>query len=208
MSEILTESGREGPTARLRWSYQEFLESYDGEPAEWVDGEVAWMSPVTRRHDLIVIFLKAILLPFIQHHRLGELHGEPFQMRAAPHLPGRSPDVLFVSSPHIERVRDKFLDGPADLVIEVISPGSRTLDRGDKYTEYEQSGVGEHWLVDPERTTVEFFRLSSFGRYELVPMDADGRVHSEAVPGLWLYPDWLLQAPPVLDVLRAWDLIS
>ena len=66
-----------------------------------------------------------------------------------------------------------YLDGPADLVIEVVSPGNRGVDRGEKYVEYEQGGVPEYWLLDPERETHEFYQLRANGLYELATIPAD-----------------------------------
>ena len=49
------------------------------------------------------------------------------------------------------------MDGPADVVIEIISTGSRSTDRRTKFAEYEQLGVPEYWLIDPLRRQAEFY---------------------------------------------------
>ena len=106
-------------------------------------------------------------------------------------------------------MRNTYLDGPADLAVEIISPESRARDQGDKFYEYEQGGVPEYWLIDPVREQAEFYQRSANGFYLPVAPDAQGRYHSAALPGLWLEVGWLWQTPlpPLLNVLKAWGLI-
>jgi Uma2 family endonuclease len=94
-------------------------------------------------------------------------------------------------------------------VVEIISPGSRGTDRGDKFFEYEAGGVREYWLIDPDRKQAEFYRLGDDKLYHLTPADADGRYHAREIPGLWIRVEWFWQSPlpPVLGILREWKLI-
>ena len=50
-----------------------------------------------------------------------------------------------------------YLDGPADVVVEIISPESRLRDRGEKFAEYEMGGVREYWLIDSERHEADWY---------------------------------------------------
>ena len=201
------------PTQRAipdKLSYEEFLQ-WDGENqhVEWVDGEVVFMSPVSKIHSDVGLFLAAALREFAMFHKLGQVCQDPFQMKPGPDLPGRAPDIQFIAQQNLARVKRLYTDGPADLVVEVISPGSRGTDRGDKFYEYEQGGVREYWLIDPDRQQAEFYLLDENGRYRLVAPDADGRYHAREISGLWLRVDWLWQEPlpPLLEVLREWKLI-
>lgn len=114
----------------------------------------------------------------------------------------REPDLLFVSSAHLERLKETYLDGPADLVVEVASPESAGRDRGDKFYEYEQAGIPEYWLIDPVRERAEFYQLDDQGHYHLVLPDAEEVYRSRILSGSWLHMSWLWQRPPVLDVLH------
>lgn len=107
---------------------------------------------------------------------------------------GREPDLLFVAREHQERLKDTYLDGPADLVVEIILPESIGRDRGEKFYEYEQAGIPEYWLLDPERRWAEFYQLDA-GRYRLVLGDETGEYHSAVLPGFWLRVDRLWQEP-------------
>ena len=200
-----------GSTPTPKMTYEEFLEWYEeGTFAEWVDGEVILMSPVSKKHQLLAAFLAALLQHFVEAKHLGLVLTAPFQMKLAIRPSGREPDVIFIARERLPVLKDNYLDGPADLAIEVISPDSRARDRGDKYYEYEQAGVQEYWMFDPIRKQAEFYRLGPDGIYTPVAVDEDGVFRSEVLEGLWLKVDWLWQEPlpPLMSVLKEWGLVK
>lgn len=191
-------------------TYEEFLNwPGDHHHVEWVYGRMVFMSPVTEPHENIRGFLYSLIKHFAEAHRLGRVYSEPFQMKTGLDLPGRAPDVFFVANRHIGRVRRLNVEGPADLVVEIVSPGSRATDRGDKFYEYEQGGVPEYWLLDPERQQAEFYLRGEDGIYRVAPLASDGIYRSTVLAGLWLKVEWLWQPmqPPMMEVLREWRLI-
>jgi Uma2 family endonuclease len=187
-------------------SFEEFLRSYDGVHAEWVDGSLVPMSPVSDRHQDIVDFLAALLRHLVEATDAGIVRTS----QVAMHLErsARVPDILFLATQHLDRRKETFVDGPADLVVEVTSPESRGRDRGEKFYEYEQGGVPEYWLIDPPRETLEVFRLDEKGQYASVAPLADTRLESAVLQGFWIDPVWLWSNPiPKLDfVLKQWGL--
>ena len=153
---------RKAPSGPM--SYEEFLEWCDEDTwAEWVDGEVVMLSPASQRHQDLADFLNAVLRAFVEAHDLGRVISAPFQMKTGPDLPGREPDLLFVAEEHLDRLKGAYLDGPADLVVEIASPESRLRDRGEKFAEYEAGSVREYWLIDQERKEADFYRLGERG---------------------------------------------
>jgi Uma2 family endonuclease len=172
-------------------SYEEFLATVDeGTNAEWVDGEVILMTPATEEHSRISFFLAKVMSGYVTRKRLGgRVHHAPFQMKLT--RSGRGPDVLFVSRERLDRFQRVFLEGPADLVAEVISPDSRARDRKEKFREYEQAGVREYWIIDPLQRRAEVYRLSETGTCEPVSLGEPPRLRSEVIPGLWIDPAWL-----------------
>jgi Uma2 family endonuclease len=189
---------------KTKLSYEEFLKIYDEDAhAEWVDGEVVLLSPASSRHQDLVRFLTVLLSVYAEKHNLGVVRPAPFQMKIG--LSGREPDLLFVANEHLERLKESHLDGPADLVIEIISPESRLRDRGEKLAEYELAGVREYWLIDPDEKRADFYILSSDGRYDRRRPQPDGRYRSEVLAGFELDTTWLWRSPlpPVLEVLKA-----
>src|SRR5205814_7560877 len=98
------------------------------------------------------------------------------------------------------RIKQNHLEGPPDLVMEVVSPESQNRDRRHKFTEYESAGVGEYWIVDPLAQQVDAFgRVAD--RLEAIPRAVD-QIKSAIVPGWYLRPSWLWREPQ-LDVRAA-----
>lgn len=193
-----------------KMTYEEFLAWADEDTwAEWVNGEVVILSPASLRHQQLATFFATSINFFVDAHKLGVVLTPPFQMKTGSDLPGREPDIIFVAREHLDRFRETYLDGPADLVVEIISRDSRARDRGDKFYEYEQGGVREYWLLDYLRRQAEFYQLGPDGIYRPVPIDADGIYHSAVLEGLWLRVEWLWQEPlpPLMNVLREWRLV-
>ena len=178
-------------------SYAEFLADDSIERAEWVDGEVLPMPGVDEVHARLTVFLIRLLGLYVEARDLGRIFHDPFLIK----LPGsgRAPDVSFLSKAHLSRLREKDIDGPVDLAIEVVSASSRGRDRGDKYFEYEAAGVSEYWLIDPHRQVAEFYVLASDGRYSLSE-PLDGVFESGALPGLRVAVSWLWETPPLREV--------
>ena len=179
-----------------RMTYEEFLDWADEDTwAEWVDGEVIILSPASLLHQALDTFLLSVLTSFVSFRDLGIVLGPPFQMKTGPDLPGREPDLIFVARDHLDRLRDVYLDGPADLVVEIVSPDSRIRDSRDKLREYQLGGVPEYWMLDPDRQQARFYQLGDDGIYHLVPPDENGIYQSAVLKGLRLKVDWLWQKP-------------
>ncbi|HET7559979.1 MAG TPA: Uma2 family endonuclease, partial [Limnochordia bacterium] len=187
----------------------DFLRIADHARAEWVNGKVVAMSPVSDRHQAIVELLLSLLTLLVQRDDLGWLRVAPFNMRLPQKPSGREPDLLFVRAARRHLVRPGFLDGAADLVVEVTSPESIGRDRGEKYVEYEAAGIEEYWLIDPERERLELYRLGADRKYVIVPPDGAGVLRSEVITGFWLRVEWLWQEPlpKLVDAARELHLI-
>ncbi|HEY3231525.1 MAG TPA: Uma2 family endonuclease [Roseiflexaceae bacterium] len=186
-------------------SFEEFLEWCDDEThAEWVDGEIMMAPPPNTEHQMIRDFLVKILGVYVEARELGAVISAPYLMRLPSRPSGREPDLLFVSKERANLMTHQLLNGPADLVVEIVSPESIGRDRGDKFVEYEAAGVREYWLIDPLREQAEFYQLGADGRYRLGPVGTDGIYRSLVLDGFWLRVAWFWQnpLPPVLSLLK------
>jgi Uma2 family endonuclease len=67
------------------------------------------------------------------------------------------PDLLFLPKESLRFVTNRGIEGPPDVVIEVISPSNAVYDRNTKKRRYLNFGVKEYWIVDPGKKTVEIY---------------------------------------------------
>jgi Uma2 family endonuclease len=191
------------PTAPV--SFEEFLAwAPDDVQAEWVDGDVLIMSPASTEHQRLHGFLFTLLRLFVERHQLGEVFSAPFLMRLPARPSGREPDIVFLATEHADRLTETYLDGPADLVVEIVSPESAARDRGEKLIEYEVAGIPEYWLIDPTRREIWFYRRGADQRYHAAPLEPDGKYRSTVLPGFHLPVAclWQRPLPPVLELLQ------
>ncbi|MFB9277496.1 Uma2 family endonuclease [Cohnella cellulosilytica] len=69
------------------------------------------------------------------------------------------PDILYIRGENRGIIRDGYVYGAPDLVVEILSGSTAQRDKTIKKSTYEKFGVGEYWLVDPVYRLVEQFAL-------------------------------------------------
>lgn len=203
MEKVKLSDRRAPPQGKI--SFEEFLAWADEDAhAEWEDGEVVMVSPASKRHQDISVWLTRVLGYYVEQHALGWLTNAPFLIQLRTAGQAREPDLLFLKTENLNRLHDTYLEGPADLVVEIASPESVGRDRGRKFVEYEGEGIPEYWLIDPVRRQAEFYRLGEDQRYRPSLPDEGGVYRSLSVGGFWLKVDWLWQdpLPDSLEILR------
>lgn len=157
------------------WTYAELVAELpeSNQPMELWDGKLLiWPTP-SFAHQQVVFRFHDELKRHVRSNTLGKTISAPMDMVLAPSR-AVQPDVMFISSAKLSLVNDRLM-GAADLVAEVISPTSRQRDRIEKRNLYEQHGVQEYWLIDPEAQTVEVLHLEK-GAYSLVGRSRPGEV--------------------------------
>lgn len=183
---------------RIPMTYEQFLtELSEDVHAEWVNGETILFMPPKPEHQRVVTFLLTVIRLFVEHFNLGEILTAPVEMKPTPDSNSREPDLLFVARANLERFGDAKLEGPADLVVEIISPESERRDTVDKLREYAEEGVSEYWIVDSRagKERALFYVLDDNGRYRRVQPDRNGVYTSTVLQDFWLNTKWLWADP-------------
>lgn len=170
-----------------------FVWEQEGVRAEWVDGEVVIMSPANQDHARIADWLTALFLMYVEKFDLGDVLSD-YRVRLGPQRRIRDPDLAFISKDRLEQIRSTHVEGPPDMIVEIVSPDSAGRDYREKYLEYEAAGVREYWIVDPlaERLEVWWLEVDEAGKARYRPIEVkDGKAMSVVLPSFYLRPEWL-----------------
>ena len=81
------------------------------------------------------------------------------------------PDLLYIAKDRRDIVQSR-IEGPPNLVIEILSPGTERRDRLEKLDLYARYQVPEYWIVDPKLQLFEFL-INEKGRYVVMPQCED-----------------------------------
>ena len=163
-----------------------------GEDSDWeyLDGRIIVHSPASNRHEDLFRFLFILLGYHLGRNGSGFLRGSRYPMRLDPQW-SPEPDLLVVRSERKGLLGRQRLEGPADLVVEIVSDHDAHLVYKEKLPRYREAGIPEIWIVDPLRGEVLVDCLDPRGR-ECRTMPS-GRLESTVAEGFWIDVDWLWQ---------------
>ena len=129
------------PTAvrKLRWEDIKDFPETSGR-VEIVDGELIVSPTPATRHQAVCTTLGIELGLFVRNDDLGTFFSSPIHVILNEHV-HYEPDLSFVAKGRSSIITEKYLEGPPDLIVEVISESNRTHDTVVKYEDYERYGV-------------------------------------------------------------------
>lgn len=169
--------------AKVRYTYSDYLLLPEDKRYEILDGELYMVAAPNIRHQRVSIRLEAALLQHIEQKGLGEILHAPSDVILSDENVVQ-PDILFVRKEHAGIIKEANLQGAPDLVVEILSPGTRSKDLELKRKAYARFGVQEYWLADPEADTVEVLVWSEFGYVTAGVFAKADRLSSPLLPEL------------------------
>jgi Uma2 family endonuclease len=145
--------------ARRAWTYSDLVALPEDQLRhELIDGEHFVSPSPNTGHQTISLNLVRLLLPYLDQHRPGELLYAPFDVKLSL-FTVLVPDLVYFTAERFARVvNEKHATAAPDLVVEILSPGTRRRDKGRKRAVYEREGVSEYWIVDPEARSITVLR--------------------------------------------------
>ena len=178
------EDGQAWP-AQGEWTYEDYLRlPDDGRRYEVIRGVLYVSPPPLIIHQTAQGHLYAALYNHVVVNRLGFVYAAPVDIL----LPERiaepvQPDILFIREEHRPAGGDPNFQGVPDLIVEILSPSTRSYDRKTKLAAYRDAGVPEFWLVDPQTRTVVIHGWEAGQFIELQRGGEGDEVGSVVLPG-------------------------
>lgn len=131
----------------------------DGERAELIDGKIYYMAPPSRTHQQILLSLSRRIADYIDSKNGNcEVNIAPFAVfLSEDDINYVEPDISVICDP--KKLDDKGCHGAPDWIIEIVSPGTKTMDYFKKLFKYRTVGVREYWIVDPTKELITVYRF-------------------------------------------------
>ncbi|MDE6673600.1 MAG: Uma2 family endonuclease [Acetatifactor sp.] len=131
----------------------------DGERAELIDGKIYYMAPPSRTHQQILLSLSRKIADYIDSKNGNcEVNIAPFAVfLSEDEINYVEPDISVICDP--TKLDDKGCHGAPDWIIEIVSPGTKTMDYFKKLFKYRTVGVREYWIVDPTKELITVYRF-------------------------------------------------
>ena len=186
-------------TARsTKLTYADFvLLPDDGKRHEIIDGEHYVTPSPNTKHQVVVGNLYLSLGNYLREHPIGFVFLAPFDV-VFSNFDVVEPDLLYIARERMDVLTKANVRGAPDLVIEILSPGTRRKDTLIKRKLYERFRVREYWIVDPERDVVKIYRRTAdmFGPAAELSAKKNEALTTPLLPG-WSTPLREVFASPV-----------
>jgi len=156
------------------YSYADYLTWQFEQYVELIKGKIWKMSPAPRSMHQRVSWKIASKIDRYIDNKNCEAFAAPFDVRLYDKKRSEkaSKDIFTVVQPDLcvicdnSKIDDFGCLGAPDLIVEILSPGNSKKEMRVKYELYEESGVREYWVADPERQTVQVFTLNENDKFE------------------------------------------
>ena len=156
-----------------KFTYEDYKNTPDDTRYELLDGELVEMPSPKEIHQRLVLSLGTLFNVFVSARQLGRVYIAPFDVVLSDTIVVQ-PDLMFISNERSHIITEDNIQGAPDLVIEILSPSNADNDRIRKREFYEQHGVTEYWIFDPDARNITILLLGENG-YELASIYGEGQ---------------------------------
>ncbi|MBI3741330.1 MAG: Uma2 family endonuclease [Chloroflexi bacterium] len=178
---------------RVKLNYADLqLFPNDGKRHELIDGEHIMTPAPETKHQDTVGNLFALFRGFVRQNKLGRVFVAPVDVVFSEY-DVIEPDIVFVSANRKQIITKTNIRGAPDLVVEILSPSTKEIDRKTKFKLYEKYGVREYWIIDPDAETIEIYALRAEGYVLFQKFSRGDSVRSDVLSGFACMVDELFE---------------
>lgn len=166
-----------------RYTVSDYQELPEGAPYQLVNGKLIFMPSPFDIHQKISGNLFLEMGFFVKKNQLGEVRYAPLDV----HFDKENlyqPDLLFISNAR-KHIIKKHIYGAPDLVVEILSEGTKNVDEDEKMKVYGQFNVLEYWIIDPNEQTIDIYVNKNKVMVLREQIEKKGKVVSKAIPGFY-----------------------
>ena len=175
-------------TTRVRFTYEDYLNTPEDKRYELLDGELIMVSSPNIPHQRTERELAFQVIGFVKRHDLGEVFFAPTDVILSD-TDVVQPDLLFVSRERAHIIAHNAIHGAPDLVVEILSPSTAQRDLTFKRRLYANHGVKEYWQMNIDERRVTVLSLGD-NDYEVAAIYGSGEtLTSPVLPGFALAID-------------------
>jgi len=152
---------------------------------ELINGNIVKKQAPKPLHQRASMRLSKLLSNFVDEKQIGEMFASPIDVFFDDYN-NTQPDLLFIKKERSFIVTNNDVEGAPDLIIEILSPSTQRTDKREKYKLYQEFGVQEYWIVDPNNKSIDVFSLEN-NRYENLFVATDNEtIQSQVLEGFSL----------------------
>lgn len=181
------------------YSYADYVTWRFEQMVEIIKGKLFIMSPAPASwHQSISSGLSAYILPYFLKQSCSAFVA-PFDVRLIKEKK-EDKDILTVVQPDIcvicdeKKIDERGCIGSPDWIIEILSPATAKKDYNEKFNLYQENGVKEYWIVNPDANVIDNYILDEYGIYQQQELFAQSQiVHPHLFPELEIDLNWVFK---------------
>jgi len=187
----------------VKLTFEQYLEYEDSTDKryELCDGELVEVPPESKRNIWMSLWLMYELVQLVNRRLV--LPTNCCELQVQGKTQNRFPDLVVIREEHFIQPEKRCtitLDMPPPrLVVEIVSPYRNQRDDNykrdyiEKQQQYEERGIPEYWIVDPQAQLVTVLVLVN-GKYQATEFSGNQRIVSRTFPELELTAKQVLEA--------------
>lgn len=163
-----------------KYTFEDYLNLPEGSNYQLINGELIMAPAPEIKHQQVSKKLFFILYQNVEQTGKGFVFYSPIDVLIDSYNVFQ-PDIVVILKENEYKIKQKFIEGAPDVVIEIISPSTAYYDLVEKKERYLKAGVKEYWIVDPKVKSVEILKNETGNFITLSKAVIKGVILSEIV---------------------------